>query len=959
MSLECKPFNRISTGHRIVTARHNIFEMVKGWKSPLIPHCYPKPFDVNRQDKGGDEAFAKCEEEWLLNIDPQLYADICNGDSTDPSPSEKDQEVFLKYLHKLLVEDAEQIWAHASFQRGHKRSKEEGIVVGKLTWIRRALKAAYSLRENETSNSFDTYKLKSLYKCISSSALLEEYTLSSWVNSNTAEQDSWISKVKDARKSFTKELYEIELRHRLERREKAENFFLREGARNSKIYRRWRLHEANDPDGEAVLSSTEEILVAANLVIKRYEEYYGSLLEGEDVRAQPRDESKRNIWMDPQVIASNKAKLDRALNYTSIADVLPTYEEYLGVINGGDPRSTGGADRVQYGVLQKLSAPVHKAIFGLICGWWKQRSIPKSLRWVEIVSLHKKGDRLNLINKRGIGLVSKLVLVLETILCNRMSRALEKAGIRSKAQGGAVKGIHSLDIIATLINIVAHAKKRNKSLHILEFDLFKFFDRIPHRAFVDAHTFFGFDEKTIQLASIFWSGFYGTARTRYGYTDPFPIGLGNIQGLAGSPFRSSLVLDMFLLILERRLHGYHFVSGHHHRTREHVVDDIVLLIYALAWVDDIWIIEEDYAKAVIAAAMYNDFVNYYTMKLVIDKSHHYVLNDVVVSGEEITITDYNGEAGKIPVVTSEKAFRCLGVFLSLDLDWGEHVEQVSLKLRDFNTKVSKRWAPAHITSNIVNSNAVPMLAYGLPVVELSKKEMGLLQDLLIKPVATDGGHNKFVARKAFCQSIKDGGYNITDVEAIHKASKVAFVYKLLNGNYRFATITTRMLLHDLQRDAKDIAFPLSGTFTNWHVFNKFEYPRYIKTAALVLAQTRTAISPREQWDLSRISIQTFAFCVAGWHTESNVLEQLAGHNITRMSHLSPWFAPTESFNNALVCPILKALIHGDLISDLDIIKCPIIKDVANLHGVGPTRITILNKMVVDGIRNIFLTKPKV
>lgn len=959
MSLETKPFNRISTGHRILTARHNIFELVRGWKSPLIPFVYPKPFSVNRIDKSEDEAFEKCEEEWLKSVDPVLYAEICSGAEDETTPSEEKQEAFLKILNKLLVEDAERIWSHPSFQKGHKRSKEEGILIGKLTWIRRAINAAYSLRKNESDNKFDTFKINSLNKCISTSGLLSELTLKDWRNQSTSEQDAWLEEVKKARGILNRELLDVEIKHREERRDKAQSFFLREGAKNSKIFRRWRLREVCDPDGEAVLSSSDEILVAADLVMKRYEEYYGSLFQGEDSRKVPRDETKRSIWMDPKVIASNKSKLNKALNNVSIASILPTFEEYLEIVNNGDPMSTGGADRIQYGTLQKVSEGVHKAIFGLICIWWRQRSIPKTLRWVEIVSLHKRGDRLNLFNKRGIGLVSKLVLIIETILCNRMTKALEKAGTRSKAQGGAVKGIHTLDTITALINVVAHARRNSKPLHILEFDLYKFFDRIPHRAFVDAHIFFGFDEDTIQLASIFWSGFSGTARTRYGYTSSFPIGLGNIQGLAGSPFRSSLVLDMYLLILERRLHGYHFVTDHHHKVRDHNLDDLVVLIYAIAWVDDIWVIDEDYGKIVAAAAMYNDFVDYYTMKLVIDKCHHYVLNDNIAEGEEIVITDYDGNQGKVPVITSEKAFRCLGVHLNLDLEWGEHVEQVSLKLRDFNAKLSKRWAPAHLTSNLVNSNAVPVIAYGLPVVELNKKENGVLQDLLIKPVATDGGHNKFVARKAYCQAIKDGGYNITDVEAIHKASKAAFVHRVLNGNYYFATVTLRMMLLDLQREAKELNYPFSGLFTNWRPTFKNAYPRYIKTAASVLKQTEAAVLPGETWDLARISIQTFALCVAGWHTESNILDQLAEHGIIRMTQLSPWFAITESFDNKQISPVMKALVLNNPVSDLEVAKNPIYNNISNLHGIGPVRLTVLNKLVVDGIRNIFLTKPKV
>lgn len=371
---------------------------------------------------------------------------------------------------------------------------------------------------------------------------------------------------------------------------------------------------AADPDGEAILSKEGEILVVAQAVIRRFEEYYSELLSGEEGRTSPPDQNKRKIWMNPDIMAANKRKLQEALNGKSIAESPPTFREYLDVIDGSDPTSSGGNDRIQYGILQKLSIGTHQAIFGMVAWWWKQRTIPSSLKLVEICSLHKKGDRLDLFNKRGIGLISKLVLIFETILCRCMVDALRKAGTRSKAQGGAVKGVHTLDIITTLINVIAHAKRNNKSLHVVEFDLYKFFDKIPHRAFVDAHRYFGFDDDTIELASLFWTGFSTMARTRFGYTSTFPVEIGNIQGLVGSPFRSCLVLDMFLKVLEGRGDGYKFKSRNHDTVQEHELDDIIPVIYALGWVDDLWIIDEDYTSAVAASLLYNDFANYYSMR---------------------------------------------------------------------------------------------------------------------------------------------------------------------------------------------------------------------------------------------------------------------------------------------------------------------------------------------------------
>jgi hypothetical protein len=52
-----------------------------------------------------------------------------------------------------------------------------------------------------------------------------------------------------------------------------------------------------------------------------------------------------------------------------------------------------------------------------------------------------------------------------------------------------------------------------------EFDLFKFFNQIPWKAFEDTHAFFGFDEDTIALARLFWMNFQGRARSRYNHAE--------------------------------------------------------------------------------------------------------------------------------------------------------------------------------------------------------------------------------------------------------------------------------------------------------------------------------------------------------------------------------------------------------------------------------------------------------
>lgn len=610
-------------------------------------------------------------------------------------------------------------------------------------------------------------------------------------------------------------------------------------------------------------------------------------------------------------------------------------------------------------MLTKLSTGTHLAIVGLIGVWWRTRELPPSLRTVEVCSLHKKGDRTDLINKRGIGLVSKLILIMETVLLNRISRALDIANTRSIAQGGARKGVNTSDVIVTLVNIIHHATRNNKPLHLVELDLFKFFDRIPHRAFVDAHRFFGFDEDTIKIASLFWEDFVGRARSRFGLSEPFPIKIGNIQGLAGSPSRSGLVLDMLLCMLQRENYGYRYTTDNHYTDRETNLDHAVVNIYAVSWIDDITLIEGDFDKMEEMLARYNKFINFYGMKLVPDKCKHYFINYDDHLRKTLSFTDFNNEAHVIKKVSPTEAFRCLGVFLNMNTDWSAHADHIIGKLDTFTTRISKHWTPAWLTTKVVNSNAIPAITYGLSVTNLHDREISKMQSAIIRPVAKDGNHTKFAPKKAYTMPIEHGGYNVASVSAIYKASKIGGIYHYLNSTYTLSRITTRMTFWDLMRIQGSFLTPLDGKNSLTNNAKKSNIPDYVIAAADILRENNCAITPKEGWDLDTITIVSFTKNVAGWDTKSVVFDQLRRKGIRFMHQLSTWFQPTliwKHLDNTKISTItliaaLRGLKTGGTIPTANPLDIP-----DSISDLNSSRRTMLKGIITRGIANIITSE---
>lgn len=872
----------------------DLFRLTGGWKTVMKPHSYPTPINVTNSTAEQLAEFAEIEDQWISNLNKKLYVALVENHPDNDAFILSRQQQFIKSLANLCSKKARKVWSdNKPFI--HKVSKEKGILEGKITWLRRAYKGAKELNMM-TGKALSTRRAKSLQNRIKQSKWYPKLTVKNWSHLNASDRNKWMVRIKEVLVANTTVMREVEKRERDEAKERQLNFFTQEGSPNTGRFRRWKLRLASDPDGEVVKSKSGEILIGESQIRKRYGEYYADLFSGEEDRQTPPNFDNRKLWLDPAIISNNRAKLLEATGGVSLVHEAPTLQEYYDIIKNGDPNSSGGPDLIQYGILTKLSTGMHQAIVGLIGTWWRTRKLPSSLRLVEICSLHKKGDRTDLINKRGIGLVSKLILIMETVLLNRISRALDTANTRSIAQGGARKGVNTSDVIVTLVNVIHHAIRNNNPLHLVELDLFKFFDRIPHRAFVDAHHFFGFDENTIKMASLFWEDFVGVARSRFGLSDPFPIKIGNIQGLAGSPSRSGLVLDMLLCMLERENFGYRYTTDHHYIDREVEIDHSTTNIYAVSRIDDITLIEGDLTKMKAMLERYNKFVNFYGMRLVPDKCKHYFINHEVALTKSLFITDFNNVTHAIKKVSQTEAFRCLGVFLNMNTDWSAHADHIISKLDNFTTRINKHWSPAWLTSKVVNSNAIPAITYSLSVANLQEKEIAKMQSAIIRAVARDGNHTKFVPKKAYSMPIEHGGYNVASVSAIYKASKIGGIYHYLNSPYILARITTRMTFWDLLRIQGNLLSPLDGKNALTNEAKKSNIPDYLIAAVDILRDNGSAILPREGWDLDSITIVSFTKCIAGWDTKSNVIDHLKRKGIRYMHQLSSWFCPTLTWD---------------------------------------------------------------
>ena len=93
--------------------------------------------------------------------------------------------------------------------------------------------------------------------------------------------------------------------------------------------------------------------------------------------------------------------------------------------------------------------------------------------WSEgiVIPLFKKGDRKNVVNYRGITLLSCLSMLFTTVINKRISSYCYKYNTVSDAQFGFRKGSSTTDATFALLSLVQHYLNNNKRLFVAFIDL--------------------------------------------------------------------------------------------------------------------------------------------------------------------------------------------------------------------------------------------------------------------------------------------------------------------------------------------------------------------------------------------------------------------------------------------------------------------------------------------------------
>ena len=273
-----------------------------------------------------------------------------------------------------------------------------------------------------------------------------------------------------------------------------------------------------------------EILTEDKSIMKRWREHFQELLgtEDEDVKRsqQTKEENTREegkiktASQNPSYVTEEE--LDKALKRTK---------------NGKAP----GADKISAEMLKKMGNRGKLFLLELYNKLWSEEIIPHDWEIGQIVPIHKKGDKKQCQNYRGISLLSLPLKLYELILEEKLRKTIEPTLM--EAQSGFRKGRSVQDHIFTIKQVTEKLLEHNRKAFIAFVDLEKAFDSVPRQKVWLCLKNRNVDQKLINIAQSLYKCTKNQVIYNNNVSEEFITREGLRQGGVMSPLLFSIYMD--------------------------------------------------------------------------------------------------------------------------------------------------------------------------------------------------------------------------------------------------------------------------------------------------------------------------------------------------------------------------------------------------------------------------------
>jgi len=264
------------------------------------------------------------------------------------------------------------------------------------------------------------------------------------------------------------------------------------------------------------------LLTAKHDVLERFKDHFDALYNGGDDVTDDSDVSFLDD--DGRIVAA------------------PTMGEVSAAISSLKNNKASGPDNIPAELLKMGGEELSKVMYGLVNRIWNMEELPD--QWLEgaILPLHKKGDKTECENYRGIALLNTAYKVFARVLFDRLSPRAET--VIGDYQGGFRRDRSTTDQIFTLRLILQKGREFQVRTHHLFIDFKQAYDRTKRMELYVAMKELGFETKYIRLVKATLDGTRCRVKVQNDMSDEFAVREGLKQGDALSCLLFNLALEI-------------------------------------------------------------------------------------------------------------------------------------------------------------------------------------------------------------------------------------------------------------------------------------------------------------------------------------------------------------------------------------------------------------------------------
>ena len=200
-----------------------------------------------------------------------------------------------------------------------------------------------------------------------------------------------------------------------------------------------------------------------------------------------------------------------------------------------------------------------KAMHNLCQLVWEHEEIPSEWKRSVIVPLHKKKDKLDCSNYRGISLLCHSGKVFSSIILQRIQKKTEE--VLSKAQAGFRRNRSTIDQIFTLRQLAEKYEEFGKKLYVGYIDFKKAFDSVWRRGLWKTMRHYGYPEKIIRILENAYQDTFSAVRVDGELSDWFNTIVRVLQGCILSPLLFNIFLEVIMAMAMEDSHAGAVISG--------------------------------------------------------------------------------------------------------------------------------------------------------------------------------------------------------------------------------------------------------------------------------------------------------------------------------------------------------------------------------------------------------------